>query len=45
MIIGHWKQTRWNEYRLIAAGHNKTFVDYDAMYRYCRKHGIDATQS
>jgi hypothetical protein len=42
--MAHWKQTRWDTYTLIANGHNKTFDDYDALFRYCRKFGIDATQ-
>lgn len=42
--MSHWKQTNWDIFTLISPGHNKQFRDYDALLRYCRKHGINATQ-
>lgn len=42
--MSHWKQVGWDCYRLISPRHNKDFADYDALYRYCRKFGINATQ-
>lgn len=42
--MAHWKQIRWNLYRLRAPGHNKDFVDYDKLYHYCKRHGLNPTQ-
>ena len=42
----HWKQTRWNEYTLTGpAGEVERFPSYAALFAYCAKRNIDATQA
>lgn len=42
--MSHWRQLNWDQYRLVHNGVAKDFSGYDPLFRYCRKHGIDATQ-
>lgn len=38
----HWKQIRWNVYRLVNGTTVKDFPDYDSLYRFCQKNNINA---
>ena len=38
----YWKQIGWNRFQLLGPGVSQDFVDYDKLYRYCLRHGINA---
>lgn len=41
----HWKQIRWNQYRLVLAnGSIENFERYVDLFNYCQQHKINATQ-
>lgn len=41
----HWKQTSYNQYKLIGPGTNLFFDTYEKLYSYCQKNHINAQQN
>ena len=40
----NWKQTSYNEWRLVGPGEIRHFAAYSELFNWCRAHGIDAKQ-
>lgn len=51
-MLGYfWKQTHWDNYRLLmpkpsplTGRRYRDFRTYEELFNYCKRHGIDATQ-